>query len=156
MHFRNPSIFTVLHKNMRFSIKDLFSKYNQIRRKHFQENSGTFGNIQRCSDMLRDIKVYWGIFRQFSGKLSRIQTYSELCVTFANSQLCHIQNLAYLELKTSSKTCKTCKNNKHIQSPRLVRTVYSSIFKQIFRDIQEHQSIFSYTQALFFVQNIPS
>ena len=39
--------------------------------------------------------------------------------------------LAYLEAEASSKACQTCKMNMHIQSPGIVRIVYSSIFKNI-------------------------
>ena len=41
------------------------------------------------------------------------------------------RTLAYLEPKASAKVCLTCKMIAHIQSPGIVRTVYSSIFKDI-------------------------
>ena len=41
------------------------------------------------------------------------------------------KTLADLEPETSSKVCKTCQMIRHIQSPGMVRTVYSSIFKDI-------------------------
>ena len=45
------------------------------------------------------------------------------CATF--------KTLAYLESKASSKACQTCKMMMHIQIARVVRKIYSSIFKDI-------------------------
>ena len=39
--------------------------------------------------------------------------------------------MAYLELKTFSEVCQTCQMIRHIQSPGIFGTVYSSIFKDI-------------------------
>ena len=41
------------------------------------------------------------------------------------------RTLAYQEPEASSKSCETCKMITNIQSPGIVRTVYSNIFKEI-------------------------
>ena len=39
--------------------------------------------------------------------------------------------LAYLEPKVSTEACQTCKMIMHIQSPGIIKTVYSNIFRDI-------------------------
>ena len=72
---------------------------------------------------MRGITVYWGIFRHYWGILSHIQTFSELCVTLGYSVVL-IQNLGiFIELKASSKACRTC---------HMIRHIYSSISEDIY------------------------
>ena len=101
--------------------------------------SDIFRNIQLCSDKLKDIKVYWDIFRHYWGKyVEPCSGISKLCVTLAYSQPRGIHNPGIFRTQDNSETCQTSKTNKHIQSPSLVRRVYSSIFKnilEIFRNI---------------------
>ena len=82
---------------------------------------------------MRDIKVYWGIFRYYWGILSHIQTYSELCATLAYTTMPYFEPWLIQNPDASSKTCQTCKIITHFQNPGIVRTVYSSIFKDIHR-----------------------
>ena len=56
------------------------------------------------------------------------QIYLELCVIYNGATF---RTLAYLEPAASSKVCQTRKMIMHIQSPDIVRTVYSSILKDI-------------------------
>ena len=81
------------------------------------------------------------MFRHYGGVWSHNQKYSELfgySEIFGNIRNPCIYNraifrtLAYLEPKASSKACRTCKMIMHIQSPGIVRTIYSSIFKDIY------------------------
>ena len=72
---------------------------------------------------MRGITAYWGIFRHYWGILSHIQTFSELCVTLGYSVVL-IQNLGiFIELKASSKACRTC---------HMIRHIYSSISEDIY------------------------
>ena len=103
----------------------------------FRAYSGTFSNIQPFSGIVRDIKAYWGIFEHYWGVWSRIDTYTELCVTHP---------------------CTTvlCMYNLHVQSVGHVR--WSCIFRalayseelvqaslRIFIDIHGYWCIFNHT-----------
>ena len=54
------------------------------------------------------------------------------------------RTLVSLEPKVSIKACRTCKIIMHIQSPGIIKTVYSNI-SGISRHIQEYWRIFSHT-----------
>ena len=98
--------------------------------------------IQAFSDIFKDIQQYSAMFRPISRHycsiLSYVQTYSDICVIHKYNHYKYnhyiFRTLAYsnLEPETSSNTCQTCQMIKHIQSPPgIVRTVFSSIFKNI-------------------------
>ena len=61
--------------------------------------------------------------------------------------MCHIQNPGLFRtswvLESSSKACQICKMIMHIQSPSIIRTVCSSIFR-VFRLAQGYWYIFSH------------
>ena len=64
--------------------------------------------------------------------MSHIQTYSELCVTMAYTTVPYSELVTHIELVTFSKGCETCKMMiRHIQNFSIVRTVFSSIFRDI-------------------------
>ena len=78
-----------------------------------------FRYIQVYSTFLTHIHAYWGIFWL-------IQAYSAPCVTLVYLQHSHISS-RLLELEAYSKPSETL--TRHIQSPAIVRTVYSSIIQ---------------------------
>ena len=83
-----------------------------------QAFSGISSNIQPCS----------GIFRE----IMHIEPYSDILRIMCNPlQPCHIQNPGLLGLEASSKACRPCKISRHIQSPGIVRKVYSTISKDV-------------------------
>ena len=72
--------------------------------------------------------------------MRQIETYSDifqLCVTLAFQNCVIFRTLAYLELKTSSKTCQTCKNSIFRAQVSLFK---DSLFKhlEIFRNIDPY------------------
>ena len=88
---------------------------------------GTFSNIQPLSGILSDIKAYSDV----------IEPYSDIFRTLCNPCIYNrpiFRTLSHVEPEVSSKVCRTCKMIRLIQSPGIVRIVYSSIFK----DIQEY------------------
>ena len=93
---------------------------------HFQVYSGTFSNVQAYSGTLRHIEPY-----------SDIRTLYNPCIY---NRIYAFRTVIYLERGASSKVCQTCKMIRHIHSPGIFRTVYSSIFKDlgIFRDIDAY------------------
>ena len=98
-----------------------------------QTFSDIFRDIQQYSAMFRnseEIKVYRGIFRliEVYGVISdKFRTLHNLCIY----KRAIFRTLAYLEPTTSSKPCQTFNMIGHIQSPDIVRTVNSSIFKDV-------------------------
>ena len=86
-------------------------------------------NIQQYSVMVRLIEGHEDIFRHCWGILGHIEIYSEHYnpCTY-NSEM--FRTLEYFEPKVSSKIFQTCEIIRHIQSCG-IRTVYSSIFKDI-------------------------
>ena len=96
---------------------------------NFQNNVYTFKYqkhyfVHFCCLFLKSLKA-------FSVFLRHIQAYSDLCVTLACTTVPYSELLTHLEPEASSKACRTSKMLKHIKSPGIVRTVYSSIFKDI-------------------------
>ena len=89
--------------------------------RHFQAFSATFSHVQAQWKTLRHTETS----RHYCGIFSLFWTYSCLY----NRAM--FRTLAKLENKVSSKDCQPCKVIKHIQSPSMVRTVYSSILKNI-------------------------
>ena len=92
---------------------------------------GTFSIIHPCLGLSRDINAYWGIFRHYWEILCHIQTSRTLCNPCLYNRVI-FRTLVYLEPEAFSKSCQTFKMIRYIQSPGIVRTVYSSIFKDIF------------------------
>ena len=91
---------------MKFSIKDFFSKCDQIHRKlrilsHLLKKSlmqnFNFCAVTVCSGILRDVKPNWDLFRHYWGVFCHSQTYLELCrilacTTVPYSKLWHISS----------------------------------------------------------------
>ena len=77
----------------------------------------TFTTIMHIQSPSIVSRVYSSIFKGINLKGIHIQQ-------------CHT-TLGYLEPGASWKACQICKTGMHIQSPSIVRTVYSSIFKGI-------------------------
>ena len=104
------------------------------------------------------IKLLCNFIEYIQALLWHIEPYSGIYRTPRNPCIYNrtiFKTLAYLEREASAKPCRTWKMIRHIQSPGILRTVYSSIFG-IFRDIQGYWYVFSHTQALFFSQKDPS
>ena len=57
--------------------------------KYIQGHSTTCSTFQPFSGILRDIRVYRGIFRYYLGILSYVQTYSDVCVTLIYTTVLH-------------------------------------------------------------------
>ena len=102
---------------------------------------GHYGILRHIQALLR---YYWSI-------LSHVLIYSELCITLAYTTVPY----SHLEPKTSSKGYQICKMIRYIQSPGIVRTVYSSIFNEIqgysrylriFKDISAYAATFTGVQ----------
>ena len=77
---------------------------------------------------------------------------SKLFETLRNPCIYHraiFRTLDFLYPEASSKSCRTCNMIMHIQSPGIVRTVYSNVFK----DILEYSGILMEIQSLFHVLN---
>ena len=97
-----------------------------------QKFSGIFRNIQQYSAMFvqRGIKAYWDI----QALLKHIEPYSDILRTLRNPWIHNhalFRTLAHLESEASSKACQTCKMMRNIQSPVIVRIVFSSFFNDI-------------------------
>ena len=99
--------------------------------RHAQGHSTIFSQVQAYWEILRHIEAYSGI----------IEAYGATCLY--NRAI--FKTLAYSKPEASSKDCPTCKVIMHIQSPVIVKTVYSSIFSRIFRRIEGYWCIFSHT-----------
>ena len=99
--------------------------------RHAQGHSTIFSQVQAYWEILRHIEAYSGI----------IEAYGATCLY--NRAI--FKTLAYSKPEASSKDCPTCKVIMHIQSPVIVKTVYSSIFSRIFRHIEGYWCIFSHT-----------
>ena len=95
-------------------------------------------SVQWHSAIFSQVLGYWGTLRHIeacSGITEAYepnQIYLEFCIILAYTTVSCSETLAYLETEVSSKACRTCKMIMHIQSPRIARTVYSSIFKNIY------------------------
>ena len=100
-----------------------------------QRHSAIFNQVLGCWGTLRHIEAYSDITEAYGSN----QIYLEFCIILAYTTVPCSETLAYLEMEVSSKACRTCKMIMHIQSPGIARTVYSSIFK----DIYAFSSIFS-------------
>ena len=108
--------------------------------KHIQYHPAVFSRVQAYWRTLRHNEVYSGI-------TGLNEPYPDIFRTLDNSCLYNhtiFRTLAHLELEASSKACWTHKVIRHIQSPGIVRKVYSSILKDI-RDIQGYWCKFSFT-----------
>ena len=127
---------------MKFSIKDFFSKCDQIHRKlrilsHLLKKSlmqnfflhYIFCAVTVWSGILRDVKPNWDLFRHYWGVFCHSQTYLELCIILActtvpYSKLWHISNP-----RQTLKVCRTrYMNIKYFGTYRDVNA-YSSILK---------------------------
>ena len=68
--------------------------------------SGTFRNIQPCSDILSYIKAYWDMFRHYYWCIwSHNQTYAELCVTLAYATVPYSEPCRIYENLFTTLTC---------------------------------------------------
>ena len=92
--------------------------------------SGIFRLIQRHSAIFSLFQAYWVALRYIEVYLGIIEAYGAIVRNIRNN-LSIFRTLAYLEAEASSKACRTCKMMMHIQSPGIVRTIYSSVFKDI-------------------------
>ena len=94
--------------------------------------SGIFRDIQQYSAMFIHIEGHQSILRHIQVLLTHREPLSDIFGTLPNFCMYNraiFRTLSYLEPKTSSKACRTCKTIMYIQSPGIVRTVYTSIFK---------------------------
>ena len=101
--------------------------------------SGIFRHIQEHSAMFNHVQVYWGI-------LSHIQAYSGITETYwaIFKTLCNIfRTLTRLEPKASSKSCRTCKVIKHIQSPSIVKNFFKHLegYSEMLTHIKAHSQV---------------
>ena len=111
--------------------------------------------IQGHSAIFSHVQAYWRTIRHTEAIQTLLRHNAPYSDIFRN--LCKLclynrgifRTLAYSEPKTSSKACRTFKMIRHIQSPGIVKTIYSSILR-ISMDIQGYWCIFSHAQALFF------
>ena len=83
--------------------------------------------MKSCSRILSNIEAYSGIIGEYGVIIRHVWTLRNPCIY--NRAI--FRTLAYLEPKTSSEACQTCKMIIHYRSPGIVRTVYSSIFRDI-------------------------
>ena len=98
--------------------------------------SGIFGHIRGHSAIFTYVYKYCATLRQTEATscITEACEPSDICRTLCNPCIYNraiFGTLAHLELEASSKACQTCKLIRYIQSPGIVRTVYSSIFKVI-------------------------
>ena len=95
-------------------------------------------SVQLHSAIFSQVLGYWVTLRHIEAcsditeAYERNQIYLEFCIILAYITVPCSETLAYSETEVSSKVCRTCKMIIHIQSPRNARTVYSSIFKDIY------------------------
>ena len=71
------------------------------------------------------------MFSHHSGIWSHNQAYLELCITVNYTTMPYSEPWFIYNPKASSKVCWTCKMIMHIQTPGIVRTVHSNIFKDM-------------------------
>ena len=90
-------------------------------------NSKIFNNIQPCSGILKNIKTYLGIFETMEPQPDIFGTLREPCIYIRAI----LRALVYLQPEASSKASRISKMIRHIQSTGILRTAYSSIFKDI-------------------------
>ena len=124
-HFENPDIVKTVYSY-------IFS--------HIQGHSAIFSQVQGHLGTLMHIEAYSGVIEAYWTIFSHIRTlYNPYIYNRAIFRI-----LAYSEPEVSSRACGTCKMIGYIQSPGIVRTVYSIISRK-FRDIQGDWCIFSHT-----------
>ena len=101
-----------------------------------QGYSGIFGYVQAYRGTFRHIEAYSGVIEAYRAVVRHIWK-RKPCIC---NQPCHIQKPGLFTLEASSKAYQTYKMSMHIQSPGIVRTVYSSIFKdtQLYSGILTH------------------
>ena len=93
-----------------------------------QTCSRIFSKIQPCSGILRDTKVYWGIFRHYWSVWSHNQKHLELCVTLAYTTVPYSEPWLILN-QCMFKSLSNMKNNHaYSETPGIIRIVYSRIF----------------------------
>ena len=100
-----------------------------------------FRQIQGHSTIFSHVQAYWGTSRYIQALLKHIQTllrhielYWDIFRTLYNPCIYNhaiFRILPHLEPDASSKVCQICKIIRYIQSPGIVRIVYSSILKDI-------------------------
>ena len=102
---------------------------------HIESPASIFRHFQGHSMIFSHVKTYWWILiRHIQALLRNTEPQSGIFGTLRNLCICDcakFRTLAYLESKVFPKACWACKMIMYIQSPRIVRTVYSSIFKDI-------------------------
>ena len=87
--------------------------------------SGMIRHTQRHSAIFNNVQAYCGALRHTETSLRHIEQYSDIFRTLHN--LC-INNRAN---PGTFRAWRTCKIIRHIQSPAIVNTVHSSVFKDI-------------------------
>ena len=93
-------------------------------------------NTQVHSAIFSYVHAYWGRqkVRHIQALLRHIESYSEIFKTLCNPCICNhaiFKTLTHLEPGASSSVCGICKMIRHVQCPGIIRTVYSTIFKDI-------------------------
>ena len=114
--------------------------------------SGIFKQNQEHSAIFSHVQAYWEILGPIETLLRHIEPYPDIFRTLCHPCICNstmLRTLIHLELEESSKACRKSKLIKHIQMPGIVRTVYSSIFK----DVQGYSGILIHIQPNSLVDN---
>ena len=89
--------------------------------------SGIFRHIQEHSAIFNHIQVYWGILSHIQAYSGITEAYWAILKTLCNTCIYNraiFRTLTRLEPKASSKSCRTCKVIKHIQSPGIVKNLF--------------------------------
>ena len=118
----NPNI-AILEQNIIQTFPDIFKGMQH----YLPMFSPTLSHVQAHWETLRHVEAYSGIIVAYWAVFRYIQN----CVAL-HIRACHIKNPSiFIEPMASSKGYQTCKMIRHIQSPGIVRTAYSSIFRDI-------------------------
>ena len=116
-YIENPGIFRTVYSDISLAYSEQF----------IQTFPGIFRDFQKYSATFSVFKAYRGIFRCWY-----IEVYSVIFRILCNPCIYNriiFRTLAHLDPQASSKACGTRKMIRYIQSPGIIRTVFSSIFK---------------------------
>ena len=94
---------------------------------HFQAHTGTFSYIQQLPVIFRNIQAYLSIIETYRARLK----HSGLCRTRAYTTVLYSESSPNQNLRQLQEPAKALKLKKNIHGPGIVRTIYSSIFKDI-------------------------
>ena len=95
--------------------------------RHIQGQSAISSLVQAYRETIGYIEAYLGIIEAY-------ESYSDIFRTLCNPYIYNrdiFRTLVLLEPDVSSQPCGRCKMIRHIESPGIVRTVYSSISNDI-------------------------